>query len=90
MGADAESYYQILVRAQGVLWKRGVQGLEVPEGSRTPQEHGPQNQLIGAQVRSQRLGNLYGSVLGSGNLYGSDLGPLHMLELCSLMFLWDS
>ena len=47
--------------------KENVQNKEEPEGSRTPQEPGPQTQL--------GLGL-------SGRLYVSDPGPLHICYVC--------
>jgi hypothetical protein len=46
--------------------EEGEGGLGEPEGSKTPQEQGPQNQLTRTQVDLQR----------SESPYGSDLGPL--------------
>jgi hypothetical protein len=42
------------LRLRSVAEEKGKEGLEEPEGSRTPQEHGPQNQLTDSQVGSQR------------------------------------
>lgn len=51
---------------------KSCRGGKEPERSKTPQEHGPQNQLTGMRVGSQR----------SGSLYGSDLGFLHVCYGC--------
>lgn len=57
------------LRLRSVAEEEGKEGLEEPEGSRIPQEQGPQNQPTDTQVGSER----------PGSLYGSDLGPLQML-----------
>jgi hypothetical protein len=36
--------------------EEGEKGQKEPEGSKTPQEHGPQSQLTGNQVDSQKSG----------------------------------
>lgn len=47
----------------------GKEGLEGPEGSRTPEKHSSQVQLTGSQVNSQRSGGLFGSALGHLHIY---------------------
>jgi len=39
MKTDAQTQSQTLGGAQGILWKRGEEGLKEPERSRTPQEN---------------------------------------------------
>lgn len=55
--------------------EEGEERLNESEGLRTPQEQGPQNQLTGTQVGSQK----------SVNLYRSDLGLLHKNYGCIIV-----
>lgn len=60
----------------GNLSKEGEEGFEDPEGPRIPEKHGPQNQLSGIYIGSQRLKQQ------SRSLYGSVLAPLHICYGC--------
>lgn len=72
MGADAQSLMQIFGRAWEVLGGEEEEGMEKPERSGTPQEHGTVNEESGTKVGSQK----------SGSLCGSHLGPLHISYGC--------
>lgn len=53
MGADAETYSQTSRGAWGTLQKRGKDGLEVPEGSRTPEPQPTETAKQGSYVLTE-------------------------------------
>lgn len=65
----------------GYLEEEWEKELQQPEGSRTPKQNCPQNQLNKVKRGPQRLNRQ------SASLCWSDSGPLHMSQLCKFVLL---
>lgn len=58
MAADAVFHIQMLRGSWKVSVEEEEEGLKEPDGSGTPQVHGPHNQLTGTPLASQKSGSL--------------------------------